>query len=184
MKLAYTTYGIVSLFLLSAVASSVAQARDFKNRDEIERALSSPISLAKAVTIATNQVKGRPISAEIEDYTPLVAEIKIAVPDGAHKLIVDLQKGTVVNNSEPLLASKAFKYSRKHTALDNAKVSLLEAIEIAEHKTGGKVVKIKFASEGGQYVYDVETVEKNSYSDLRIDANSKELLQSDYRRIK
>ena len=175
---------ICSLLLIATINSSIAFAREFKTRDAIERALSSPITLSKAITIATDHVKGRPISAEIEDFNPLIAEIKIALPDGASKVMVDLQKGSLITDPEPLPAFKAFKYSRNYTALENAKLSLLEAIQIAENKTGGRVVEIKFTYDSGQYIYEIDSVAKDSYTDLSINANTREVIASKFHRAK
>lgn len=57
-------------------------------------------------------------------------------------------------------------------AREGAKVSLADAIAIAEKEGGGKAVDAGFEDENGSYVYEVEVLGANGEQTVLVDANS------------
>ena len=57
-------------------------------------------------------------------------------------------------------------------ALQGAKVSLADAIAIAEKEGGGKAVDAGFEDENGSYAYEVEVLGANGEQTVLVDANS------------
>jgi uncharacterized membrane protein YkoI len=175
---------LLTLASLGCTMASVAMAADFDTIEAIDRAMKAPVSLARAVSIATKHTPGRVVSAEVEDSSPMSAEVKVSTPDGVHKVMVNLSNGQVVSDSGGSMAAKAFKYSYKYDLLGQMKVSLMEALALAEDKTNGRAVKAKFTTERGAHVYEIETVAQHAYNELDVDANNKEVLESKYRKIR
>ncbi len=63
-------------------------------------------------------------------------------------------------------------------AIGQAKVSLTQAIAVAEQRTGGKASKAEYEKTQGGWVYDVEVVNGTDVSDVRVDANAGTVISS------
>lgn len=61
-------------------------------------------------------------------------------------------------------------------SLDNAKITLTEAIGIAEKEQTGTAIEADLDQENGKTVYDVTVVKDKKFYDLRIDAVSGDVL--------
>lgn len=71
-------------------------------------------------------------------------------------------------NGSPTEQSDALKLA----ALADAKVSITDAIAIAEKDGGGKAVDAGFADENGSYAYEVEVLDTNGEQTVLVDAQS------------
>ncbi len=63
-------------------------------------------------------------------------------------------------------------------AIGQAKVSLMQAIAVAEQRTGGKASKAEYEKTQGGWVYDVEVVNGTDVSDIRVDADAGTVISS------
>lgn len=61
-------------------------------------------------------------------------------------------------------------------SLDNANITLIEAINIAEKDQNGTAIEADLDQESGKTVYDVTVVKNKKFYDLRIDAVSGDVL--------
>lgn len=77
-------------------------------------------------------------------------------------------------NSRSAQASEIAKDLR---LLDEAKISLTAAIEIAEKHVGGKAIEADLDRENGKAVYDVSVIKAQKEYDVRLDAVTGEVLR-------
>lgn len=61
-------------------------------------------------------------------------------------------------------------------AVESAKISMAQAITIAEQHVGGKAARAEYEQHKGQWVFDVEVVKAAKIMDVSIDATSGKVL--------
>ena len=60
----------------------------------------------------------------------------------------------------------------------NTKLSLVQAIGAAEQHAGGRAIRAELENENGRIVYGVEVVGKTQVTDVKIDANSGQIVST------
>ena len=63
-------------------------------------------------------------------------------------------------------------------AIDNAKVSMIQAVTAAEQRAGGKAVRAEYENTKAGWAWDVEVVNGAKVFDVRVDAASGNVLSS------
>jgi uncharacterized membrane protein YkoI len=66
---------------------------------------------------------------------------------------------------------------KEMTALQNAKISLAQAITGAEQKSGGKAISAGLNNENGAMTYGVEVIKGNTVETVLVDLNSGEVVK-------
>jgi uncharacterized membrane protein YkoI len=63
-------------------------------------------------------------------------------------------------------------------AIAAAKISLAQAVSVAEGHVGGKAARAEYERSKGQWVFDVEVVKGTTVTDVAVDANSGNILSA------
>ena len=63
-------------------------------------------------------------------------------------------------------------------AILNTKLSLVQAIGAAEQHTGGRAIRAELENENGRIVYGVEVVGSTQVTDVKVDANSGQIVSA------
>jgi uncharacterized membrane protein YkoI len=64
------------------------------------------------------------------------------------------------------------------TAINTARISLVQAVAAAEAKVPGKATKAEFEQARGKWVYDIEVVAGNKVFDVAVDADNGNVLSA------
>lgn len=64
-------------------------------------------------------------------------------------------------------------------AIDNAKISLVQAISAAEQHVGGKAAKGEYELDKGQWVYDIEVIRDQKVTDVKVDPATGKVLSAE-----
>ena len=149
---------------------------------ELEIMQSSKLSLADAITTAERETGGQVIEAELdEDDDMFFYKLEVLRDDDLVLVYINPASGVVVGTREPGLVRGASRGSAQQSAeaVRGAKVSLSQALGIAEQRTGGRAVEIELEREGAGYIYEVTTIQPGLEHDLEIDIQSGSILDVD-----
>ncbi len=73
--------------------------------------------------------------------------------------------------------AQASEVTKDLRLLEEAKISLTEAIQIAEKHVGGKAIEADLDRENGKAVYDVSVIKAESEHEVRLDAVTGDVLR-------
>ncbi|MGO1766854.1 hypothetical protein CAP48_07520 [Advenella sp. S44] len=76
----------------------------------------------------------------------------------------------------PSMAVAQSKHQQEAQAINEAKVTLVQAIEAAESETGAKAVEVDFERENNVWGYEVKTLKPGTKYELFIDANTGQVI--------
>ncbi len=76
----------------------------------------------------------------------------------------------------PGLAMADSKHQEEAQAINQAKISLIQAVQTAESETGAKAVEVDFDRENNVWGYEVKTLEPGKKYELFIDATTGEII--------
>lgn len=74
-------------------------------------------------------------------------------------------------------SAQASKVTKDLRLLEEAKISLTEAIQIAEKHVGGKAIEADLDRENGKAVYDVSVIKAEREHEVRLDAVTGDVLR-------
>ncbi len=63
-------------------------------------------------------------------------------------------------------------------AVLNTKLSLVQAVGAAEQHAGGRAIRAELENDNGRIVYGVEVIGRNQVTDVKIDANSGQIVSA------
>ncbi len=93
-------------------------------------------------------------------------------------LFAALAASTIVASSLVYASRDGNDEHNDAAALAQAKVSLSQAITAAEQHAGGNASRAEFEGENGKFVYEVEVVGGGKSTDVKVDANSGQILSA------
>lgn len=142
---------------------------------EAEALNKTMVSLTQATQIAEKQEPSKTISVEfdIEKDVPLW-EVKVLGKEGVKEYKIDAASGVVVKVEDERSRGKLtnFVTGMNLKDLDNAKISLVQAVTTAEKKLNGKAVKVQVEHEHGSIQYDIFVRADGKTKKLKIEANT------------
>lgn len=131
------------------------------------------ITMEEAVGIALKQHDGTvtEVGLEHEDGT-VVYELDVITKDAKYKVDIDPDTGKIVNDR------KGHDDPDDRAKAEEAKISMTDAINIAQKEVDGKVTEIDLDRENGQLIYDAEvkTSDGKEY-DVEVDANTGDVIR-------
>ena len=149
--------------------------QDHKVSDAVAIA-QSKLTLAQAIAIAQKTVKGNVISAEFDQKdhgAPSEFEVKLVKGDTEYEIKIDASTGKVTKaEQERMDADDLAEYK----TMQQAKVSLNQAIQIATQKYPGKLLEAEFDMEKGQAVYKIKIAQGTQVQKVVIDANTGKII--------
>lgn len=170
-----TWLGRSTLAVLAAIASAFALAGP--SAIELEIVNNAKLSLAQAIEQVERETNGTVIEAELDDDDDMYFyELGVVTEQGIERVYLNPASGAVVGRRAPGMATGQAK---RGEAVRNAGIGLIEAIRIAEERTGGKAVEIDLDRERGGYVYEVKTIQAGLEHEVEIDAQNGEILHVD-----
>lgn len=144
---------------------------------EVRAAQASKITLKQAVNIANKQVSGTLISAEFDDDDSQakggVYEIKFNTNTHNHEVKVDALTGKIISTETDRLDSGDIADFK---TMKQAKITITNAMSIAEKNTSGRVMEIEFKNDRDHVdhasYYEVEVLKQDQIIELNIDAKT------------
>lgn len=144
---------------------------------EVRAAQASKITLKQAINIANKQVSGTLISAEFDDDDSKakggVYEIKFNTNTHNHEVKVDALTGKIISTETDRLDSGDIADFK---TMKQAKVTITNAMSIAEKNTSGRVMEIEFKNDRDHVdhasYYEVEVLKQDQIIELNIDAKT------------
>ena len=133
---------------------------------------SSKISAAQAVDYAVAKIPGRAVEVDFRHKNgQSYYKVEIVADDQKQEVFVDAANGHIIESR--------LDYDKKPLQpLPNTNISLKQAIAAAEAKTGGRAKDADLSYKKGPSVYKVETVNNIQKYEVRVDANSGQVLSS------
>ncbi|HEX7034963.1 MAG TPA: PepSY domain-containing protein [Pseudomonadales bacterium] len=158
-----------------AVAAMLAAAVVWADRIELEIVNNAKLSLAQAIEQVERETNGTVVEAELDDDDDMFFyELGVVTEKGLERVYMNPASGAVVGRRAPGMATG--QVQKKGDAVRNAGIGLIEAIRIAEERTGGKAVEIDLDRELGGYVYEVKTIQPGREHEVQINAQNGEVL--------
>ena len=149
---------------------------------ELEIMQTAKLDLAQAIATAERETGGRVIEAELdEDDDMFFYKLEVMRDNDLVLVYINPASGVVVGTREPGVMRGTSRDSAQDRAeaVRGAKVSLSQALAIAEERTGGRAVEIEIEREGSSYLYEVTTIQPGLEHDLEIDIQSGTILEID-----
>lgn len=160
----------------SALAGAALLAAAFASADRIELEIvnNAKLSLAQAIEQVERETNGTVFEAELDDDDDMFYyELGVATEQGLERVYMNPASGAIVGRRAPGMTTGQAKQGE---AVRNAGIGLIEAIRIAEERTGGKAVDIELERELGGYVYEVKTIQRGLEHEVAINAQNGEVL--------
>lgn len=88
-----------------------------------------------------------------------------------------LLAGATTSNLMDSRSAQASEVTKDLRLLEEAKISLTEAIQIAEKHVGGKAIEADLDRENGKAVYDVSVIKAEREHEVRLDAVTGDVLR-------
>lgn len=144
---------------------------------EVRAAQASKITLKQAINVANKQVSGTLISAEFDDDDSQakggVYEIKFNTNTHNHEVKVDALTGKIISTETDRLDSGDIADFK---TMKQAKITITNAMSIAEKNTSGRVMEIEFKNDRDHVdhasYYEVEVLKQDQIIELNIDAKT------------
>ena len=160
------------LALTAGALSTAANASSLSS--EVSAAQATKISLKQAITIASAQAAGTLVSAEFDDDAQAgVYEIEFKSDSTKYEIKVDATTSKIIKTETESSDSgdiEDYQTQRK------AKVHIIDAMNIAEKNTRGRVMEIEFKKDSDYKdhtsYYEVEILKGNQIIELNVDANT------------
>lgn len=185
-----TTLGAcITLALAVGVMSTTANAGT--NSEEVNAAKASKISLQQAIDIAAKKSSGILMSASFDhddDHDDNKAqggiyEMEFITNSRNYEIEVDANTGKVLSTDVDRLDNDDLA---DYKALKQARIDVKKAMEIAEKKTGGRVIEIEFKNDRdySDHVsyYEADILKGNSIVWLNIDANTGSVFKNKFKK--
>ncbi len=170
-----TTHIRTITMVVAALGLGMTMAAHAVSPREAEALNKTMVSLAQATQIAEKQEPSKTISVEfdIEKDVPLW-EVKVLGKEGVKEYKIDAASGVVVKVEDERTRGKLTNIvtGMNLKDLDNAKISLVQAVMTAEKKLNGKAIKVQVEHEHGSIQYDIFVRADDKTKKLKIEANT------------
>lgn len=137
------------------------------------------ISINDAIAAALKNTSGDVSSVDFDTHdngTRADYEIDIIANDLKHEVKVDAATANIINVTQKNLDAED---QAEHQALQQAKVSLEQALQVATDSMPGSVAtEVSFDVEQGVSMYEVKLVADNQKHEVKVDANTGSILSS------
>jgi uncharacterized membrane protein YkoI len=151
--------GTFSLAALAAAAfMGFAPASQASARNHEDQASTAAVSLVQAVQSGERAGQGKAIGAEFDvEHKRPIWEVKVLGTSGVNEYKVDATSGEVVKVEHEHIRGRitTFVSGLKLDQLERVTVPLSDAVASAEHRLGGKAVKLEVEHEHRGVQYDV-----------------------------
>lgn len=160
---------VIPAFLL-ACASPHAWCDDHGERPDI--------SMVQAISNIESASGARVLDVEFDPRIKPISLVKgppvyglLTVKEQSFKVyFVDIATGKVLRQSPDWLQHRRKKALVKPGRLTQARISMVQAITLAESRTGGRAVQVRTKADGENLVYQVSTVADSKLRRMNIDA--------------
>lgn len=149
--------------------------QDHKVSDAVAIA-QSKLTLTQAIAMAQKTVKGNVVSAEFdqEDHgTTSEFEVKLVAGDTEYEVKIDASTGKVTKTEQERMDADDLA---EYQAMQQARVSLNQALQIATQQYPGKLLEAEFDVEKGQAVYEIKIAQGTQVQKVVIDANTGKII--------
>jgi uncharacterized membrane protein YkoI len=177
MRYLLSTTGIFVIMLSLGASLDPALA---KSKRETAALLEAKVMLSDAISVAQKEIAGaKPVDADLVTTKDgkVIYSIELVKDDAhnLHKVSVDMQNGSVIEVTQKNVAAKDLKRVK---AVDQAKVTMAEAIALADKRfPGGIIAAAEAKPRGGQVVYVVD-IEQNGLHVVHVDPDSGRVLSA------
>ncbi|MCK1638563.1 PepSY domain-containing protein [Bradyrhizobium sp. 157] len=151
-----------------------------KSKRETAALLQAKVTLSAAISVAQKEIPGgKPVDADLVATKggKVIYSIELAKDDAhnLHKVSVDMQTGSVIEVTRKNVAAKDLERVK---AVEQAKVTMIEAIALAEKRfPGGIIAAAEAKPRRGQVVYVVD-IEQNGLRVVHVDPDSGRVLSA------
>ncbi|MEN2750338.1 PepSY domain-containing protein [Psychrobacter sp. FBL11] len=173
-----TTLGACLTVALTTGALSTAVVAA-NNSDEVSVVQAAKVSLKQAVATASKEAAGSLVSAELDDNDSdaqngnSVYELEFSNDTTSYEIKVDAMTGEIVTSETEQLDKEDID---DYKVQQQAKISMTDAIDIAEKQTNGHTLEIEFESDDDKMdhptYYEVKVLKDNQIFELNIDAET------------
>lgn len=137
------------------------------------------ISINDAIAAALKNTSGDVSSVDFDTHdngTRADYEVDIIANDLKHEVKVDAATANIINVTQKSLDAED---QEEHQALQQAKVSLEQALKVATDSMPGSVAtEVSFDVEQGVSVYEVNLIADNQKHEVKVDANTGSILST------
>ena len=176
MRYLLSTTGTLLVMLSLGVSLEPALA---KSKRETAALLQAKVTLSDAISVAQKEIPGgKPVDADLVTTADgkVIYSIELA-KDGVHKVhkvSVDMQNGSVIEVTQKNVAAKDLK---RVNAAEQAKVTMVEAIAIAQKQfPGGIIAAAEAKLRKGEVVYVVDIEQQNGLHVVHVHPDSGRVL--------
>lgn len=161
------------------VGCAQPNAKEYKEMKDFNSSQSKQdvkISTEEAIQIALAQHDGTVTEAELDrnDNGQVVYELDVITKDAKYEIDIDPDSGKVIKDR------KEQDDPEDRARADEAKLSITEALQIAEKEVGGNVTEIDLDRVHGELIYEVEVETKSGKEyDLDIDAKTGDIIRKE-----
>lgn len=170
-----TTLSISTVTLAVTLGLGLNSAANAVSSREADALNKSTVSLTQATQIAEKQEAGKTLHAEFDiEKDRAIWEVKVLSAAGVKEYKIDASTGAVVKVEDEHIRGKLtnFVTGMNLKDLNNAKMSLAQAVADAEKKMNGKAVKAEVEHERGAVQYDVFVRTANKTEKVKIEAST------------
>ena len=172
--------GLLSTTVNAATAQTIKSS-------EVRAAQASKITLKQAITIANKKVAGTLISADFDDEDDKakggVYEIEINTDTHNYEVKVDALTSKIISTEKNRLDRDDIA---DYKTLKQAKVTIMNAMSIAEKATSGRVLGIEFKNDRDyadhKSYYEVKILKQDHIVELDIDATTGKVFNSEIKK--
>ena len=172
--------GLLSTTVNAATAQTIKSS-------EVRAAQASKITLKQAITIANKKVAGTLISADFDDEDDKakggVYEIEINTDTHNYEVKVDALTSKILSTEKNRLDRDDIS---DYKTLKQAKVTIMNAMSIAEKATSGRVLGIEFKNDRDyadhKSYYEVKVLKQDHIVELDIDATTGKVFNSEIKK--
>ena len=162
-KMKSTICAVVAVVMVGLALPALVTAYDEPRQAQLGALEKSRISLLQAISNIESASGGRVVMAEVEPKRkplnlrkgPLVFELMTVKDHVMRAYFVDVTSGKVLAQLDDWFGLLHFLHISKKDAFADAKISLAQAIAVAEKETGGKTVLAKAKLEDHVLYYQV-----------------------------
>ncbi|WP_201582784.1 PepSY domain-containing protein [Psychrobacter jeotgali] len=160
--------GIAGIGTASIVAGQAATSNG--QISEAMAAVQSKISLEQAIQIGQKTVKGQVVSAGFDQKGNTANgkyEVKLIANNTEYEIDIDANTGKVLKREQERLDKEDIA---EYNAMQQAKVSLNQAMRLAARAVNGKVIEAEFDGDDAQAVYEVDVAKGSQIHKVVIDS--------------
>lgn len=132
------------------------------------------ISVTKAVDIAKSKAQGivKSVDYDHDDYE---YEVELISNTMEYEFEIDSRTGEIIEFKKKKLSNNDV---RKYNALRSAKISLTQAMQIANRSVSGQVTEAEFDTEDGTPVFEVKVINSGQKYKVYVDTTTGKVIKT------